>query len=343
MSKTSTALPLTPSDFPRFQGELELTCSVCGLTRDYEVGHIFVDSIIRQLPRGRRVEEFVGFSAYFRCPSCNSPGPWWFPKTTQDRFLDMLEQSLRSPKQAQLIFARPQLFDGTISCSPAQSEAYLRRLIGENPSDYYLWNRLGNLLERAGQTAVAMSAFEKAIELNARDVDSQYSLGCHWMANHNYEQAAAHFHAVLRHARSDQRTPRRLLQLIMRDSLERLYELHDRTEGKIDFLPAELPRSEDDPVAERVDETVVVQLFNVDLSQDKTWDNLTRMFLGDHGPSCFSMKRSYRRRRMRAIVSSDKSEKFMGYGLYVFFRASVQEVSVCDGARSWIGMSGRMG
>jgi hypothetical protein len=275
MAVQTKSAPVTLGDFPKRKHKLELVCARCGASGTYMVGCIFLDPEAVPSPESRNLGGGgISFSAYFRCRQCNCSGPWEFPAATEWK----LSQMIQSPsKDSEIVLARFELFDGTFCRSPAHGEDYLRELIAVTPHYYFLWSRLGNLYEHAGLVKESQEAFEKAVELNPRDVDSHYSIGCYWMGK-NDRRAAEHLHQVVRCARLDHHTNRVLLEAMVRDTLERLVDLNYKSDGAIPMWP-EPDTSEEEPAGPS--DTVVLALETFDLSTEQSWQRLTHIVLGD--------------------------------------------------------------
>lgn len=148
-----------------------------------------------------RFDDGVFFSGYFHCRQCGAGGPWDLATSTKWELLALTMELLAKPADARITIAKVVLFDGTSCQTAALAEEHLKRLVDENPTDYFLWSRLGNLLRHAEQKQKAVEAYEKAIELNPQDVESHYNLGELYLEDAERERAAEHFHAVLRFAR----------------------------------------------------------------------------------------------------------------------------------------------
>jgi hypothetical protein len=267
---------ITPDKLPPFEGKLELRCQSCGAIGRYAVGRILLDPAYRDAgaPGTVPLERFVGFTGYFHCRLCGAGGPWKFTAGTQVQFLVLLAEAVRNPQHPHLHLLQMRMFDGTVVHTATEGEAYLRKLIDANPTDYFLWSRLGNLYEHGDRMDLAIPAFTRAVELNPKDVESHYSLGALLMENGQAREAAEHFHQVLRHCRTA--PPSRqagLLQEMVRDTLERLFELHTQSKGAIAFLP---PFERPDGIETRPEDAGLVEL---DLDTEEAWETLVATFL----------------------------------------------------------------
>src|SRR5262249_10871877 len=142
------------------------------------------------------------------------------------------------------------------------------------------WSRLGNLFLAGEAPNRAFEAFQKAIELNPLDVESQHSLAEIHKDRGEWELAAEHCHQVLLHAReAPSKTEEKpaLLRKIVRHTLESLIELHQQSDGRIEMCPKQLPQEMDNRNAEET----VVHLKTFDLSKEEDWDEWTNTILGE--------------------------------------------------------------
>lgn len=183
----------TPLDFSKLENKVELACQGCGKKGKYVVGRIFLDPALVKAPEEKKTRpgEGVGFSGIFHCRRCGAGGPWEFTASTQLFLLALLMEAQATPDKARLVFGQMHLFDGTVVRTGTEGEAHLERLIEGSPDDYFLWSRLGNLYDSAERKDLALPAYTRAIELNPRDVESHYSLGCYQMEEGHRSQRGA--------------------------------------------------------------------------------------------------------------------------------------------------------
>jgi preprotein translocase subunit SecA len=94
------------------------------------------------------------------------------------------------------------------------------------------------------------------------------------MENGQAREAAEHLHQVLKHCRTapPSRQPE-LLHDLVRDTLERLFDLHTQSKGAIEFLPPfERPEGSETRPKD-------LRLIDLDMGSEETWETLTAMFL----------------------------------------------------------------
>lgn len=155
---------------PRVRQKLKLICERCGQKHSYDVGTIFYDPQTEGEPTTRRFT----FSSYFRCVSCGSPGPW--EVVDYWRLLGLALRARTGLDHEGLVLGRCELFDGTSLQTPAMGEDYLRGLLDQDPQNAFLCTRLGNLLRGSGERERAAGWYEKAIALDAGDIEARFHL-----------------------------------------------------------------------------------------------------------------------------------------------------------------------
>jgi hypothetical protein len=283
LNRQITGELLTPRQIPPFHGKLELICKSCGAKGKYKVGRIiFSLHRVNENSPQEALEEGLGFSALVRCPKCKAGGPWGLPTKSLALLVGLLSDDSQSPQEKGIQFGLLQMFDGTLVRSAVEAEEHLKKLIAANPEDYFLWSRLGNVYDSAEEDQLAMEAFHKAVELNPLDVESHHSLGNYYLVLGQREKAAHHYHQVLLHcqdAPARTKAKPKLLRGIVRYCLEDLFDLHNKSRGKIDFFPPPPPLPPDAAY-----EKPVLMLREFDLSSEKGWEKLTDMFLEPRPP-----------------------------------------------------------
>jgi hypothetical protein len=169
---TAQATPIraTPDQLPRLSQKLKLICIRCGQNHSYDVGTIFHDPRTEGEPAGRQFT----FTSYFRCVSCGSPGPW--EAADYRRLQALVLRAHRGLDHEGLALGRCELFDGTSLQTPAMGEDYLRGLLDQDPNNAFLCTRLGNLLRGCHERERAAGWYEKALTLDAGDLEARYHL-----------------------------------------------------------------------------------------------------------------------------------------------------------------------
>ena len=192
-----TSLPrrgLTADQLPLVSQTLRLVCKACGKSHPYDVGAIYVwMPEVEADPPG----SCCGFSEYFRCRDCDSAGPWEVADA-----LKLLGLTLRSKLKRgdeHVVFATPEMFDGTIVQSPAMGEEHLLRLIEQEPGNAFLCTRLGNLLRSCRRRSQAAAWYGKALVLDAADIEARYHLFCFAVDDNDQPAATEHARLLVRH------------------------------------------------------------------------------------------------------------------------------------------------
>jgi hypothetical protein len=278
--------PITPEEFEPYPSKVELRCQACGKKGKYLVGRILIDPSQPPDPSDpqHRIEDSVYFTGYFHCRHCGAGGPWEFTPMSKMLMIALLMEAIHDRSKARIILGRPYLFDGTACHTATEAEAYLQKLIDANPQDYFLHSRLGNMYKIADQPDLALAAYQKALELNPRDIETHHSMAEILESRGEDAEAAKHLHQVLVNARkAPERTRQRpeLLRGMVYDALERLGELSANSGGAIKFLPT----APDYPDEDKSEPVRVLSSFELDMSKPESWEALTTFFLTGQAPA----------------------------------------------------------
>lgn len=155
---------------PRVSQELTLICQQCGGRAAYDVGSIFYDVE----GEGEETKDHWAFTNYFRCVKCGSGGPWEL--ASKFALLARMAQVALGVKKEGFYFGALVLFDGTSYQTPAMAEEYLLELLRKEPSNAFLYTRLGNLFRGAGQREKCVESYRKAVALDPGDIEARYHL-----------------------------------------------------------------------------------------------------------------------------------------------------------------------
>lgn len=286
----------TVGEFAELDQDLALICDACDFEASYQVGRVVVDRDLMTDPGKfeESIEDAVSFSGLFRCRKCDSGGPWRLPKETRTKLLAVTTLSMLVPEGAPIQFGKMSTFDGTPMRTGAQSEDYLKQKLAEHPDDAFLWGRLGNLYDHNDQHQLARAAYEKAVELDPNEIESNYSLGCYHMDDQDEATAAMYFQRIARAARSASRWNPTILRQIVRESLERLFSLHQNSPGTTPFPPEFEEVPSDWSVAPNI-----VDPGRLDLSSDDDWEVLTSICLEGKAPPRGQERAASRKNRSR--------------------------------------------
>ena len=155
---------------PRISRRIKLVCAACGLRHTYDAGTIYH----WKEGDGDSARVRYAFSNYFRCRECGAAGPWEIAE--YGKLLASTLAAVVSGGNERVVAAKPVLFDGTTHQTPAMGEEHLLRLIGNDPGNAFLHTRLGNLLRGCHQTARSAEWYEKAVALDAGDIEARVHL-----------------------------------------------------------------------------------------------------------------------------------------------------------------------
>jgi len=267
MFDTEESLPQTVS--------MRLKCGKCGHTAKYNLTRIYISPEALEAKGSEDRDESISFGDYFRCNKCGSAWPW---ELTSDAYLTLTALTLKhfsKLKEERLIFGIPQLFDGSPFHSAAQAEEYLQGLLEREPQNAFVWDRLGNVYEKAGLLKKATEAFTKALEINPKELESHFSLGYLSLEKGKDKKAAEHFHQVILLAWKNQKVPEKKLRELVYQTLGWLCSIADRSQGKISMFPPPAPALPADS-----DEPALVYMSEFDLGKEADRQRLVDMVLG---------------------------------------------------------------
>lgn len=285
-------------DTPRVERPLLLICSACGASARYHVGTVTIDPFILRSSDHDAMKEAVGFTGYFRCRKCDAGGPWELPFETMAYVAAMVVADRSGIEEVPLILGRTVTFDQRAIRYATDGEAHLKELIDKEPERAFLRVRLGNLYSHAGLHELAETSYERAIELDPKDIEAHGMLAELLIDADRSLDAVPHLHAVINHARDARQVNKELRRNLVREAIESLLTAHAESNGQIEFLPDLNP---DEMVKRETDEPVVIELREFDLSSEKGMDDLCDVFvepLGQRGRGLF------RRRRKRVPDAS---------------------------------------
>jgi len=263
-------------DFPELGQKLTLMCESCGRKEAYHVGRVIIDpfKIRSYSEQNNSFEDAVVFSGIFYCQHCGADGPWEIPLNTRMGLLAILALPSSQVGEYGVQIGKMQLFDGTVTRTGAEAEAYLKQKIEEQPENAFLWSRLGNLYEHAGFAERAREAFEKSVHLDPTEVESQASLGEYYMNDGDWTSAAECFEAALVHAPARRHQQPKLMKELVRACLKFLWNLHNETRGEVRFPPTFSFSDEGTPTKPRN-----LGLLELDVQSEEGWETLTSLYL----------------------------------------------------------------
>lgn len=290
---------ISVNDMPRVQWRLSLVCGACGAPGRYDVGTVTVDPTIAKLRDRDAIDKAVGFTGYFRCRKCDAGGPWELPIETVAYITAMLVATLAEVEEVPLIFGRTGTFDKQAFRYATDCEAHLKELIDNEPERAFLWVRLGNLYSHAGQNERAQTAYERALELDPKDIEAHSMLGQLLVETNRALEAVPHLHAVLKHVRDARQVNKELRRSLARGAIELLLQAHAESNGQFDLLPTMAPGELE---KRTTNEPIVIELREFDLGSEEGLDELCDIFVE---PPRRSERGLFRRRRKRALDAPD--------------------------------------
>jgi hypothetical protein len=285
-------LPGPTRDLDKFEEPIELVCTACRAAGEYRVGTLFFDPELiksifgpgRRWKNGKMVQDFDGltsFTGYVVCRACGAGGPWHYPEKTRLRLRFLLVEGAFAqpgePRPYQV--AVPALFDGTPMRSANDAERHLLSLIEKSPNVAFLWNRLGNIYEKAELPNEAIPAFLKAVELDPNDAESVHSLGQLYAEGGDRDRAVEFYHRFLTVAPTAHFHNPNVKRIAMEATLETLLRWSAETKGAIKAFPP--PKR--DSVDGSADEPPQVALLEFDTSTREGIDRLVDFFLTPPG------------------------------------------------------------
>jgi hypothetical protein len=236
-----------------------------------------IDPETARAPDRDAMERAVGFTGYLRCRKCNAGGPWKLPTETLMYLTAMMIADLSEMEDVPMVFGTATTFDGYVMRYATDGEAHLKKLIDREPERAFLWTRLGNLYGHAELYERAQPAYERALELDPKDIEAHGMLAHLLCETGRSLEGVPHWHAVLKHVRDARQVNTETRRHLVREAIENLLQAHAESKGKIDLLPEMTPellkgRPKDEPV--------VLELREVDLGSEKGLKELCDMFLG---------------------------------------------------------------
>jgi tetratricopeptide (TPR) repeat protein len=264
------------NDVPRVEKPLPLVCGACGALGRYNVGTVTLDPTVAKSPDRDAIEKAVGFTGYFRCRKCDAGGPWELPPETVVYLTALALTALSGIEDVPLVLGCSATFDKQIFRYATDGEAHLKGLIDHEPERAFLWVRLGNLYSHAGQNERAETAYERAIELDPKDIEAHSMLGQVLIETGRPLEAVPNWHAVLKHVRDARQVNKELRRNLVRGAIECLLAAHAESNGQIDLLPTMDPSEMEKA---RGDEPAVLELREFDLGSEEGINDLCAMFL----------------------------------------------------------------
>lgn len=124
----------------------------------------------------RNLIDNAQYTGYIRCVKCNGAGAWEF--TSPLFTLGLMGRAMRAKEEpdAGFMLGKMQLYDGTSPQWVSEGEERFLERLKMDREDSQLWNKLGNLYYKGGRPELAAAVFEQAVDIDASQVESHYSL-----------------------------------------------------------------------------------------------------------------------------------------------------------------------
>lgn len=212
------------------KNEMKMTCKVCGRSNQYNIGMLVIN--MSEL-KNNKLQQFSG---YFRCINCNAGSQWQHSAEIQI----LTANAILSPYDYLPVqFGEVRLFDGTTPQYATDGEEHLLSLIAASPKNSLLWNKLGNLYLIGSRPELAMAAFEKSIELDPEQFESQFSIAGLLMQIKNYEHAIKHLYHMMISAYTYAHVEKDKLKELLATGIQTSFYIETETKKKYAALPTQ--------------------------------------------------------------------------------------------------------
>lgn len=254
-----------------------LECGQCGRQGQYDLGYIAF-SLPKHEERNWAADSGgMQCTGFFRCKHCNAAGDWRVSSTFSMFQFSAAMAELTGSRSASMGFARIHLFDGTEPKWATDAEGHLLGKLRSEGPDAYIWDRLGNLYLSGNRPELAMAAFERAVELDSAQLESQYSIGDLLYQIQEPVAAAHHLRLALANARFYDKLDKTHLRNMMAVTLKNLMVMH-LANPDIAFVPTEeeygdtVPPSREGPLQ--------FKQFPLDLDVAESFYPLADLYMG---------------------------------------------------------------
>lgn len=233
------------ADIPNHFSEnrYKLACTQCGKNAEYDLGQIAFDmekySKMKEFNEAAWSEKYQ-FTGYFRCKHCNAAGPWQMPEHTSTTLtiatMAAMLQTTAGLEKDNFIFGRMETSEGLFFPLTTDVEEYYLDMLKQNPSDAWIWNRLGNAYYKGGRPDLAVVAYEESVNNDPGQTESHYSLGRILDEVGITEDAVLHLREMLITARHYERMEPLQLRDLLTAGLHILFDIKEDPKEMMDFL-----------------------------------------------------------------------------------------------------------
>lgn len=269
---------------------IRLQCTKCGHSGDYDLRTVAVDIT---KPEDVWLDQ-IQVAGYFRCKHCNAAGQWKFSDTSRAELqlramagiaADALTGGNWQSDLPPRFVCGKIVVDGDFMPKwGTDAEEHFLEKLSRSPEEAYYWDRLGNLYEKSGRADLALAVYERAVQLDARMMESLYSLGTILHTIGDLEVAAAFHRQVLCVAHDYHRMPAVQQRLMLVSSMEELLSIHHATDQTVPFLPTpeEIERFYGDGSYASVADAIIVLRAELESDQDneEAWLSLAEAYMG---------------------------------------------------------------
>ncbi|WP_164667768.1 tetratricopeptide repeat protein [Virgibacillus doumboii] len=212
-----------------------IKCNSCGRKGKYDVGLMIYnhnEKVMTDNPESK-----IQTIGYFRCKHCNDAGNWEMPT----QFLMAPTAGILAKSTGEMDdrfqIGESQLYDGSWHLFSSDGEVHLLNQLKEDPTNAFIWNRLGNLYDKGNRPELAACVYEHSIKINPKQIESHYTLGGYLFQIGEFKKAAYHYKQLLLGASEYPLvTPEKLRELIAIGLVD-LFHIYQFSNGEIPFLP----------------------------------------------------------------------------------------------------------
>lgn len=258
-----------------------LLCKHCGKKGKYDLGLILIDpekmqKIMQKEQSGKspsRVPGYIQTTGYIRCKHCNGAGKWG---TTSPFFLLAITGVLTGLyNKDYYMIGKNVLADGYVPQWPSDAEGHWLDKLEDKRKEQtelaLIWDKLGNTYYSGGRPELAAAAHEMALTLDAKQVDSHFSLGNLLHDIGEWELAAWYYRRMMLYAWSYKQLPAKKLRALLSDALRTALLIHLDSGKVIPFLPdkTEIEETADTESNQTHRDEIQLQLNRFDLHTDR--------------------------------------------------------------------------
>lgn len=211
-----------------------LKCQRCKKSGDYDLGTLVLDTA-----NNKTLNKFQAVG-YFRCKHCNDAGEWEISSRMQTILAGKMAAETNEPPDEEIsgvVFGQA-LIDSEFAPSwGSDAEKYFLDKLANNPQDFYLWNRLGNIYYKGKRPELAVSAYELALHIDRGQVEAHFSLGQILLDCGEFEFAAEHLRQAVAFAHQYNALSAYDLRELVVGALIILINIYNQSGKKIDILP----------------------------------------------------------------------------------------------------------